>query len=70
MVLFTNLPIGNSITALRKDSTAYPVLLINIFVRVPFSGEERVLLADDLTIEECGKGGVLLGQPLDLQIAA
>lgn len=33
-----------------------PVFPIHIFICIPLPGEEREAPADDLTIEECGKG--------------
>ena len=30
------------------------MLAVDVLVRVPLSGEEGMLLADDLSIEECG----------------
>ena len=33
---------------------SYPVFAVDVLVRVPLSGEEGMLLADDLSIEECG----------------
>ena len=31
------------------------MLAVDVLVRVPLSGEEGMLLADDLSIEECGQ---------------
>ena len=46
------------------------MLLVNVLVRVPLPGEERILLADDLAVEERRQRGVFLGQTLDLEVAA
>ena len=37
------------------ESLPYPVFPVDVLVRVPLSSEEGVLLADDLSIEECGQ---------------
>ena len=46
------------------------MLLVDLLVGVPLPGEERVLLADDLAVEERRQRRELLGQTLDLQVAA
>lgn len=46
-----------------------PMLPVHILVSVPFTSEERVATADDLTVKECRESGILLSQSLDLQIA-
>ncbi len=49
---------------------SYPVLLVHVLVCVPLASEERVLLADDLPVEEGRQRRVLLRQALDLEVSA
>ena len=48
---------------------AYPVFPINILICVPLSGQEGVLLANDLPVKEGDHLRVLVRQVLYLQIA-
>ena len=46
------------------------MLFIDILIGVPLPGQEWMLAADDLPVEERGERGVLFCQTLDLQVAA
>lgn len=43
---------------------------IYIFVGIPFPGKERVLLTNNFAIEESGEFGILISEPVDLQVSA
>lgn len=45
------------------------MFLINIFVSIPFASEKRILLGDDLAVEEGRQGGKLLGKAFDFEVA-
>jgi hypothetical protein len=45
------------------------VLFVDIFISVPLPRQKRVLLADDLSIEECCQERILLRQSFDSKIA-
>ena len=46
------------------------MLLVHVLVRVPLAGEEGVLVADQLPVEEGDHLRVLVRQVLDLEVAA
>ena len=50
--------------------TADPVFPVNIFVGVPLPGQKRMLLGDDLAVEERRQSRELLRESLDLEVAA
>ena len=45
------------------------MLRVCFVVSLPLAGEEGVALADNLRIEKGGKGGVLLSEPFDGEVA-
>lgn len=41
----------------KKIINTYPMLLIYVFIRIPFSRKERIFLTDDLTVKKSRKFG-------------
>ena len=45
------------------------MLFVDVFVCIPLPCQERVLLADDFTVEECCQKRVLLSQTFNAEVA-
>ena len=47
----------------------YPVLLVDVFVGVPLSGQERMFSGNDFSVEKRRQRRILLRQAFDLQVS-
>lgn len=45
------------------------MLSVNLFIGLPFSGEERVPSRNNFTVKECGQRGMIVRESCDLKVA-